>query len=238
MAPAPAVVATALRRHFGSVVALDGFTVVAFPGQVTAVLGPNGAGKSTAMECLEGLQRPESGSARVLGANPWGADAAHRARVGVMLQDGGLQNGSTPVRLLRHLAKMYARPRDVDALARDLGIDGFAGTTVRRLSGGQKQRVALAAALIGEPEVVFLDEPTAGLDPHARLDVYDLVRAERDRGACVVVTTHSFEEAGELADRIVVVHAGRVVASGTPRDVCGSRPLSEVYFELTGRTAR
>lgn len=238
MTPSPAVAATDLTRHFGAVRALDGFTFEAYPGQVTAVLGPNGAGKTTAMECLEGLQRPDSGTARVLGEEPWGAGAAHRARVGVMLQDGGLPNGSKPLRVLRHLAGMYESPRDVDPLARRLGIDAFAGTTVRRLSGGQKQRVALAAALVGDPDVVFLDEPTAGLDPHARLDVYDLIRAERERGACIVVTTHSFEEAQELADRIAVVDAGRVVVSGTPDEVCGDRPLAEVYFELTRRALR
>jgi ABC-2 type transport system ATP-binding protein len=205
----------------------------AHPGEITAVLGPNGAGKTTTMECLEGLTRPTSGTAEVLGADPWTAGPGHRARVGVMLQDGGLPNGTKPLRLLRHLAALYADPVPVDDLARGLGIDQFAGTTIRRLSGGQKQRVALACALIGNPEVVFLDEPTAGLDPHARLDVWDLLRTTRERGVAVVVTTHSFEEAERLADRIVIIDAGSVVASGTLDELCVTESLEDVYFGLT-----
>ena len=207
-------------------------------GHVSVVLGSNGAGKTTTMECLSGLQRPDGGMARVLGTDPWHAPAEHRARVGVMLQDGGLPNGAKPVAVLAHLAELYARPVDVGALAARLGIDRFAGTTIRRLSGGQRQRVALGAALVGRPDVLFLDEPTAGLDPHARLDVYDLIRAERDRGACVVVTTHSFEEAEELADQVVVVHDGRVRGAGSLAEVRGGGTLSQAYFALTGRPQR
>ena len=127
------------------------------------------------------------------------------------------------MRLLRHLAALYAAPAPVDDLVARLGIDRFAGTTVRRLSGGQRQRVALAAALVGRPEVAFLDEPTAGLDPHARLDVWDLVRETRAAGCAVVVTTHSFEEAERLADHIVIVHRGSVVAEGSLAEVSGAR---------------
>nr|WP_277628160.1 ABC transporter ATP-binding protein [Arsenicicoccus dermatophilus] len=227
-----------MRKSFGSVRAVDDLTWSAEQGAITCVLGPNGAGKTTAMEILEGLQRPDEGAARVLGTDPWEASAEHRARVGVMLQDGGLPNGAKPVRLLHHLSALYAAPLPVDDLAARLGIDRFAGTTVRRLSGGQRQRVALAAALIGDPEVVFLDEPTAGLDPHARLDVYDLVRETRDRGVGVVVTTHSFEEADRLADHLVVISDGRVVGAGTPAQLCAGRPLEDVYFELTRKVRR
>ncbi len=223
-----------LTKRFGSVTAADSLSFSAEAGQITAVLGPNGAGKTTTMECLEGVQRPDSGTARVLGVDPWGASAEHRARVGVMLQDGGLPNGSRPLRLLRHLARFYATPRDIDDLATRLGIDQFAGTTVRRLSGGQKQRLALAAALIADPEVLFLDEPTAGLDPHARLEVWELIRETRDRGVAVVVTTHSFEEAERLADSIVVIVRGQVAAAGTLAQVCGERTLEQAYFDLTG----
>jgi ABC-2 type transport system ATP-binding protein len=229
----PAVEVTDLHRRFGSVTAVDGATWSARSGQVTAVLGPNGAGKTTTVECLEGLQRPDSGAARVLGVDPWGAPAAHRARVGVMLQDGGLPNTSRPLPLLRHLAALYAVPADVDALAARLGVDGFAGTTLRRLSGGQKQRVALAAALVGRPEVLFLDEPTAGLDPHARVDVWALIRETADAGACVVLTTHSFEEAERIADRVVILASGRVVADGTVEEVRGPGTLEDRYFALT-----
>ncbi len=229
------VVVTSVRKSFGDVVALDGATWAADAGEVTAVLGPNGAGKTTMVECLEGLQRPDGGTVRVLGADPWRAPAEHRARVGVMLQDGGLPNGSRPLPLLRHLAAMYADPEPVGDLAHRLGVDGFARTTVRRLSGGQRQRVGLAAALVGRPDVVFLDEPTAGLDPHARLDVWDLIRDVRDRGATVVVTTHSFEEAERLADRVVIVGAGRVVATGPTADLTAGTTLEDLYFSLTRR---
>ena len=203
-----------LAKRFGATTALQGMTWTARHGQVTAMLGPNGAGKTTSIECAEGLQRPDSGEVRVLGVDPWRAGPDHRACVGVMLQDGGLPNGTKPVRLLRHLAAFHQSPADVDTLVDRLGIGAFSGTTVRRLSGGQKQRVALAAALVGRPQVAFLDEPTAGLDPHAKLDVWDLVRETRDTGCAVIVTTHSFEEAQRLADHIVIVHHGRVVAEG------------------------
>ena len=226
-----------LRKQFGRVVALDGVTWRAGSGRVTAVLGPNGAGKTTMVECCEGLRRPDAGVVRVLGTDPWHAPADHRARVGVMLQDGGLPGAARPVPLLRHLARLYAAPRPVEALVQRLGIDQFADTPVRRLSGGQRQRVALAAALVGGPDVVFLDEPSAGLDPHARLDVWDLVRSVAADGAAVVMTTHSFEEAERIADQIVIIAAGCVVADGTLAEITGGRTLEHRYFELTRRAA-
>ena len=233
-----AVLVSDLRRSFGTTRAVDGASWAAEAGTVTAVLGPNGAGKTTTVECLEGLQRPDGGRVRVLGADPWGAGPDHRARVGVMLQDGGLPTTCRPVPLLRHLAALYATPLPVDELVARLGIDAFAGTTVRRMSGGQRQRVALAGAVLPRPDVLFLDEPTAGLDPHARLDVWDLVRAEADRGACVVLTTHSFEEAERVADRVVIMARGHVVADGSLARVRGGRTLEDVYFSLTTGPAR
>ncbi len=230
---ASAVLVHELRRAFGATTAVDGASWSGQAGRVTAVLGPNGAGKTTTVECLEGLQRPDGGEVRVLGTDPWRADAAHRAAVGVMLQDGGLPTTARPLTLLRHLAALHGDPWPVDDLAARLGIDAFAGTTVRRMSGGQRQRVALAAALVGRPEVLFLDEPTAGLDPHARLDVRDLVREQAAHGVCVVMTTHSFEEAERTADDVVVLAAGRVAAAGTLDAVRGARSLEDVYFELT-----
>lgn len=224
-----------LSKHYGATRAVDGMSWSARSGEVTAVLGPNGAGKTTTMECLEGLLQPTSGTARVLGADPWTADARHRARVGVMLQDGGLPNSARPMRLLRHLASFYADPLSVTDLAAELGIDKFRPSTIRRLSGGERQRVALACALVGNPDVLFLDEPTAGLDPHARLDVWNLIRRTRDRGVAVVVTTHSFEEAERLADHIVIIDSGRVAADGRLPDICAGRTLEAVYFELTAR---
>ena len=231
-APPPAVQMDAVVRRFGAVEALRGLTWSARAGEVTCVLGPNGAGKTTGVEIAVGLQRPDAGTVRVLGADPWGAGAAHRARVGVMLQDGGLPQSVRPVALLEHLARFWERPADVSALVRRLGIEDFARTTVRRLSGGQRQRVALAGALVGRPEVAFLDEPTAGLDPHARREVHSIIAETAAGGCATVVTTHSFEEAERLADRVVIVVAGRVVADGTLAEVAGTDGLEATYFRL------
>lgn len=220
-------------RRFGPVQALDGLTWSAAAGEVTCVLGPNGAGKTTAVEIATGLQRPDSGTVRVLGTDPWRAPAQHRARVGVMLQDGGLPQSVRPRTLLQHLARFWVDPVDVNALVTRLGIDAFDGTSIRRLSGGQRQRVALAAALVGRPRVVFLDEPTAGLDPHARREVHSLITEIAEAGAASIVTTHSFEEAERLADQVVVFVRGRVAADGTVGEIAGGRGLETAYFSLT-----
>lgn len=231
---AAAVVVDRASRSFpGRALAVNEASWSAQAGEVTALLGPNGAGKTTTIECLEGLQRLDSGRVSVLGTDPWRASPDHRARVGVMLQDGGLPTTSTALPLLTHLARLYAAPRSLTDLVDRLGIHEFTRTTVRRMSGGQRQRVALAAALIGSPDVLFLDEPTSGLDPHARLEVWALIREEAARGAAVVVTTHSFEEAERLADRIIIMAAGTVVADGTPEHVRAGRTLEETYFSLT-----
>ena len=213
--------------------ALRGLSWSAPAGRVTAVLGRNGAGKTSVIEMAEGLRRPDSGSIQVLGVEPWNADADHRARVGVMLQAGGLPMGTKPMALLRHLASFYRAPRDVDELAGRLEIPSFNRTSVRRLSGGQRQRVALAAAMVGQPDLLFLDEPTAGLDPHARREVWAIISDERDRGASVVVTPHSFEEAERLADHVVIMNAGTCVAQGPLDAVTDGRDLEDVYFDLT-----
>ncbi len=234
--PVTAVAVTDLHRSFGSVRAVDGATLTAELGEITCVLGPNGAGKTTTVECLEGLQRPDSGTVRVLGTDPWHADAAHRARVGVMLQDGGLPQSVSPQRLLAHLERLHGSVSRRDELVESLGIAPFARTAVRRLSGGQRQRLALAAALVGRPEVAFLDEPAAGLDPHAQREVHALLRRVSDEGAALLVTTHSFAEAERLADRVVIMHAGRVVAAGTLAEV-GGDSLEERYFALTSGEA-
>lgn len=211
-----AVVVRGLVRSYGAVRAVDGLNLTAARGRVTAVLGPNGAGKTTTVECCEGLRRPDAGTVRVLGTDPVRAGPDHRARVGVMLQDGGLPTGGRAGELVRHVARLHARPLDPAALCERLGVDAFAGTAVRRLSGGQKQRVALACALVGRPEVLFLDEPSAGLDPQARQAVWAVVAEARDAGTAVVLTTHLMDEAERLADLVVVVDAGRVVAQDSP----------------------
>ncbi|MFB7797755.1 ABC transporter ATP-binding protein [Isoptericola nanjingensis] len=203
-----------VKRYDGRDV-VAGLDLVADAGAVTAVLGPNGAGKTTTVECCEGLRSPDGGTVRVLGLDPVADARALRPRVGVMLQDGGLPTGARAGEVLRHVASMYAAPRDLGELGERLGLGSFARTTVRRLSGGQRQRLSLAAAVVGRPEVVFLDEPSAGMDPQSRHAVWDLVRELRDEGTAVVLTTHLMDEAEDLADRVHVVDHGRLIASGS-----------------------
>ncbi|MGB3829267.1 MAG: ABC transporter ATP-binding protein [Ornithinimicrobium sp.] len=240
--PAPArgsaVEFTDVGRAFGSVQALDGVSWSAAAGSVTCVLGPNGAGKSTSMELATGLQQPDSGTITVLETDPWHAEAAHRSRVGVMLQDGGLPQAVRPRALVTHLARLYADPWPVDDLCHLLGIDEFATTPVRRCSGGQRRRLALAAALVGRPQVLFLDEPSAGLDPHARRVTHRVVRSAAEDGAAVVLSTHAFEEAERLADTVVIMAHGHVVADGSVAEICAGASLEERYFTLTDDEAR
>lgn len=230
--PSQTVAVDGLQKSFGPAAAVRGATWGAASGRVTAVLGSNGAGKTTTLECLEGLLRPDAGTVRVLGVDPWQAGPDHRARVGVMLQDGGLPNTRSADSVIRHLASLYADPLDPAALMDRLGVSGL-GTAVRRLSGGERQRVALAAALIGRPDVAFLDEPTAGLDPHARIEVWDVIAGTARGGACVVVTTHSFEEAERIADDVVVMDAGAVVAAGELTTLTHAESLESLFFRLT-----
>lgn len=220
----PAVEIRGLVKRYDGRAVVDGLGLVAQPGAVTAVLGPNGAGKTTTVECCEGLRTPDAGTVRVLGLDPVADARDLRPRVGVMLQDGGLPTGVRAGEMLRHVAAMYARPRDVSELGERLGLDAFARTTVRRLSGGQRQRLALAAAVVGRPEVVFLDEPSAGMDPQSRRAVWDLVRELRADGVGVVLTTHLMDEAQDLADQVHVVDHGHVIASGTVRELLADRP--------------
>lgn len=194
---------------------LNGISLKAHAGSVTTLLGSNGAGKSTTLGCAQGLLKPDGGTVRLLGQDPLAGGSALRARVGVMLQDGGLPPSVKPMALLKHVAGMYARPVDVGALAERLGIDSFAHTTIRRLSGGQRQRVGLAAALVGDPEVLFLDEPSAGLDPQSRQTVFDLIAELREGGLCIVLTTHLMEDAQRLSDYVYIIDNGRNVAQGT-----------------------
>jgi ABC-2 type transport system ATP-binding protein len=222
-----AVVVDGLVKSYGGRRVVDGLRLSAARGAVTAVLGPNGAGKTTTIECCEGLRRPDAGTVRVLGVDPATADARHRSRVGVMLQGGGLPTAARALELVHHVARMHAHPVPADELAERLGIVDFARTTVRRLSGGPRQRVALACALLGRPEVLFLDEPSAGLDPQSRLGVWELVQQARAQGVAIVLTTHLIEEAERLADQVVVVDGGRVVAQGSPQQLTGARDDAE-----------
>nr|WP_083701808.1 ABC transporter ATP-binding protein [Tersicoccus sp. Bi-70] len=184
-------------------------------GQVTVLLGTNGAGKTTTLACAQGLATRQGGAVTLLGTDPEIAGPDLRARVGVMLQDGGLPPSWRPIPLLQHLARLYRDPLPVDDLVERLGIDAFDRTSIRRLSGGQKQRVALAAALVGRPEVVFLDEPSAGLDPQSRTVVFELIDQLRRDGIGIVLTTHLLDDAQRLADYVYIIDAGRSVAEGT-----------------------
>ena len=217
-----AVEISGLVKRYGDRAVVDGLDLVARPGAVTAVLGPNGAGKTTTIECCEGLRRPDAGTVRVLGLDPVDDARELRPRVGVMLQDGGLPTGVPAAQMLEHVARMYADPRPLDELTDRLGLGSFARTTVRRLSGGQRQRLALAAAVVGRPQVAFLDEPSAGMDPQSRHAVWQLVRELRDEGEAVVLTTHLMDEAEDLADHVVVVDHGKVIAQGSVRDLVSS----------------
>ena len=231
MSEEPVVEVVDLVKRYGATVALDGLSASLRAGEVTAVLGPNGAGKTTTVEICEGFRRPDSGGVRVLGLDPAREGRVLRPRVGVMLQSGGVYPGVRAGEVLRHFASLHAHPLDVADLVERLGLAGAARTPFRRLSGGQQQRVSLALAVIGRPELVFLDEPTAGLDPQARRATWELVGDLRRDGVSVVLTTHFMDEAERLADQVVVVDRGRVVAAGSPQELTAAGSAGSVRFQ-------
>jgi ABC-2 type transport system ATP-binding protein len=215
-----AVQVDGLVKRYGGTVAVDGLSLRARRGDVTALLGPNGAGKTTTVEICAGFRRADAGTVLVLGRDP--ADRSLRARVGVMPQSGGVPAAARAGEFLRLVASFYADPADPAALLDRLGLAGHARTPYKRLSGGQQQRLSLAAAIIGRPELVFLDEPTAGLDPQARHATWTLIEELRAAGVAIVLTTHHMDEAERLADQVLIVDHGRVVAAGTPRELTGA----------------
>jgi ABC-2 type transport system ATP-binding protein len=227
--PPAVVVAGVAKRYAGRAVLQDlAFTVRR--GEVFALLGPNGAGKTTAVELLEGYRVPDAGRVRVLGLDPVADGAALKPRIGLMLQGGGIYPQIRPLEALRLFAAFYARPEDPLALLRATGLEDAAGTRYRQLSGGQKQRLSLALALVGRPEVVFLDEPTAAMDPLARRATWGVIRDLRARGVTVLLTTHYLDEAERLADRIAVLDAGRLVALDTPAALMARAGAPAVRF--------
>ncbi|MGB3769844.1 MAG: ABC transporter ATP-binding protein [Rhodococcus sp. (in: high G+C Gram-positive bacteria)] len=208
-----------VKKHFGSTAAVDGLDVELRRGRVLALLGPNGAGKTTTVEMCEGFLTPDSGEVRVLGLDPVADGHLLKPRMGVMLQGGGAYPGSRAGEMLNLVAAYSADPLDPAWLMGQLGLSDAVRTPYRRLSGGQQQRLSLACALVGRPELVFLDEPTAGLDAQARLLVWDLICALRRDGVSILLTTHLMDEAEYLADDLVIIDHGKVVASGTPTEL-------------------
>lgn len=216
--------------RYKDVTAVDGLSLQAQAGQVLALLGPNGAGKTTTVETLEGYRRPTSGSVRVLGLDPVEDHRSLVARIGVMLQRGGVYSGMRPLAALQLFASYYADPEAPGELLTRVGLERVARTPWRHLSGGEKQRLSLALALVGRPRVAFLDEPTAGVDPAGRLAIRQVVRDLRGDGVSVLLTTHELEEAERLADRVAIIDGGRLLASGTPAELMASGAGTEIRF--------
>jgi ABC-2 type transport system ATP-binding protein len=207
-----------LRKSYGGRAVLEGVDFVVRPGEVVALLGPNGAGKTTTVEIVEGYRDADAGTARVLGQDPRRGGPALKARVGLMLQGGaGLEPRATPRDLLRLYAAFHDGARQPDELIEQVGLGDVAGTRVRRLSGGERQRLSLALALVGDPEVLILDEPTAGLDPAARRDTRALIASLRGEGRTILLTTHDLGDVEVLADRVAILHRGRIVAEDSPQ---------------------
>ncbi|HSR84997.1 MAG TPA: ABC transporter ATP-binding protein [Streptosporangiaceae bacterium] len=222
MSLAPALEIHDLVKRYRDKTAVAGLSLSAQRGHVTAVLGPNGAGKTTTIETCEGYRRPDAGTVRVLGLDPVADARELRARVGVMLQSGGVPTTARAGEYLQVMASFYAHPLDPAALLATLGLADSARRPYKHLSGGQQQRLGLAAAVIGRPDLVFLDEPTAGLDPQARHATWELIEGLRAAGTSVILATHYMEEAERLADHVVILDDGRVVASGAPAELTGS----------------
>jgi len=212
----PTVVVEGLVKRYGRRTVLDAVSLTVAAGELVALLGPNGAGKTTTVEIIEGYRRADGGTARVLGLDPAAGGRSLRARVGLMLQGGGIDPRAQPRETLRQYGRFHAEPRDADELLDLVGLTDAARTRYRRLSGGERQRLGLALALVGRPEVVILDEPTAGMDPEARATTRAIVADLRSEGAAILMTSHDLTDVERLADRIYVLADGRIVASGTP----------------------
>jgi ABC-2 type transport system ATP-binding protein len=218
----PAVEISGMVKRYGPATAVDGLSLTAGRGEVTAILGPNGAGKTTTVEVCEGYRKADGGTVRVLGLDPVRDAARLKPRVGVMLQSGGIPPAVPAGEYLRTLSRFHVKPHDTAWLLDIVGLTSHAKTPYKRLSGGQQQRLSLAAAVLGRPDLVFLDEPTAGMDPQARHATWDLVTALRGDGVSVILTTHFMEEAERLADHVVIIDHGRTVADGPPAQLTGS----------------
>lgn len=238
-----------VRRH-GAITAVDGLDLEVAEGETLALLGPNGAGKTTTVECCEGYLAPDAGTVRVLGLDPIVDARALRPQVGLMLQGGGLYPHVRPEEVLRTFAAFHRDPEDPDRLLMELGLEHVRRSRYRQLSGGEQQRLALALALVGRPRVLFLDEPTAGLDPVARRLTWEMLRERTQEGTAILVTTHLLEEAAAVADRVAIMDRGRLIALGTPDELTagdggvllrivggdGAAPLEQLSTALAAAT--
>jgi ABC-2 type transport system ATP-binding protein len=223
-----------LRKAYAGREILGGVSFRVRRGELFALLGPNGAGKTTTVEILEGYRRPDGGSARVLGLDPVHEARRLRPRIGLMLQEGGIDNRTTAREVLRLYARFYRDPEDPDGLIEALDLGRVARTRYRRLSGGEKQRLALALALLGRPELLVLDEPTAGMDPAAKQATRARIAALRAAGTTILLTTHELGDVERLADRVAILDRGRLVAVGTPGELTGGG-APRLYLRVSRR---
>lgn len=238
-----AIRTTGLRKAYDHVQAVDGVDLEVAVGEIFGVLGPNGAGKTTALEIIEGLRTPDEGDAEVLGHRPWPRDRALLRRIGVQLQASSFFDKLTAAEQIGTFADLYGVPHEnAQRMLDRVGLTDHAKVLTDKLSGGQKQRLSIGCALVHGPELVFLDEPTSALDPQARRNLWDLIRSIRDEGATVVLTTHSMEEAEVLCDRVAIMDAGTIIATGTPmglvRDLNAPVRISLPPTALTAEEAR
>ena len=224
-----------VRKSYGALEAVRGVSFDVERGEVFGLLGPNGAGKTTTVEMLEGYRKRDGGSIEVLGVDPAVAGGDWRERIGVVLQSSAMYETLTVAEMLQLFAGYYSSPRSVDEVVELVGLREKRDDRVRRLSGGQRRRLDLGIALVGDPELIFLDEPTTGFDPHARRQAWDTLRSLRSLGKTIVLTTHYLDEAEQLADRVAVLRKGEIVAVGPPADLIGSAPATEIRYRENGR---
>lgn len=227
------VLAEGLKKRYGNVQAVDGFSLTVHAEEIVGIVGPNGAGKTTTIEMMEGLRKPDEGTCRICGFDSVRENRSVRERIGISLQQAGMPDETTVLEVLRLYSSLYEDPIPVGDLLHRFGLKEKANARTEKLSGGQRQRLALALALIGRPEVVFLDEPTTGLDPQSRRALWDVVRSLKNEGRAIVLSTHYMDEVEHLCDRVVVMDHGRVLAQGTPRELMATYgPESVVEIDL------